>query len=259
MLKLGKVPASVYYQYALLCMKTNDKETAETIFKKVIQLDPKNPYAHKDLGVVYLSQRLFDYAKDEFETAYKLAPQDSSVIFEYANFNHAMNDFVKAQELYEKAYAINSDSVDICIFRALNYLRLNNIEKALELFLEANKKFPSQHTILFNIGLIYFQKKSYDAAKEFLSDAYSLYQDAETMNALALTFYEIKEYENAKNLAQKLLVEYPDNINILLLLAKSYIELEDVENTIKYLEKILKIFPEQPEAKELYERIKGIN
>ncbi len=62
-----------------------------------------------------------------------------------------------------------------------------------------------------------------------------------------------------KNLAHKLLVNYPENINVLLLLAKSYIELGDVENSIKYLEKILKIFPEQPEAKSLYERIKGVN
>ena len=77
------------------------------------------------------------------------------------------------------------------------------------------------------------------------------------MNALAISFFETKDYENAKKLAHKLLVNYPDSINVLLLLAKSYIELGDVENSIRYLEKILKIFPEQPEAKELYERIKG--
>ena len=77
------------------------------------------------------------------------------------------------------------------------------------------------------------------------------------MNALAVSFYETQDYENSKNLAHKLLVDYPDNINVLLLLAKSYIELGDVNNSVMYLEKILKIFPEQPEAKNLYERIKG--
>ena len=78
------------------------------------------------------------------------------------------------------------------------------------------------------------------------------------MNALALTFYELKEYENAKNLAHKLIEQFPDNINLLLLLAKSYIELGDAQNSVKYLEKIMEIFPEQPEAKELYDRIKGV-
>ena len=150
------------------------------------------------------------------------------------------------------------DNMDIAVFMAINYLRLNEIDTALELFLDAMKKYPSQHIILFNIGLIYYQKGNFDAAKEFLSDAYSLYQDPETMNALALTFYELKEYENAKNLAHKLIEQFPDNINLLLLLAKSYIELGDAQNSVKYLEKIMEIFPEQPEAKELYDRIKGV-
>ena len=79
------------------------------------------------------------------------------------------------------------------------------------------------------------------------------------MNLLALSFFEIKEYENARNLALKLIAQYPDNINVLLLLAKASIELGDSENSVKYLEKIMEIFPEQPEAKELYEKIKGVN
>ena len=81
----------------------------------------------------------------------------------------------------------------------------------------------------------------------------------ETMNALAIAFFELKEYENAKNLASKLLEQFPDNVNVLLLLAKSYIELGDAQNSVQYLEKIMKIFPDQPEAKSLYERIKGVN
>ena len=92
-----------------------------------------------------------------------------------------------------------------------------------------------------------------------MSDAYSLYQDPEIMNVLALTFFELKEYDNARNLALKLADKYPDNINILLLLAKIYIETADAKNSVEYLEKILKIFPEQPEAKELYEKIKGVS
>ena len=79
------------------------------------------------------------------------------------------------------------------------------------------------------------------------------------MSVLALTFYELEEYENARNLALKLVEQYPDNINVLLLLAKSYIELGDADNSVKYLEKILDVFPEQPEAKELYEKIKGVS
>ena len=192
-------------------------------------------------------------------TAFELEPENPSVVFELANFYQVMNDYKTAAGYYEKAFELDKNSMDISIFRALNYLKMNEIYKSLELFLEAMKKFPSQYLILFNIGLIYYQKGNYDAAKEFLSDAYSLYQDPEIMNVLALTFFELKEYDNARNLALKLADKYPDNINILLLLAKIYIETADAKNSVEYLEKILKIFPEQPEAKELYEKIKGVS
>ena len=255
LIRLGKIPPSVYYKYALLCVRTDNKDKAETIFKKVIQLEPTNAYAHKDLGVVYLSQRLFDYAKDEFLQAQKLAPNDALINFELANFYYATSDFITASTFYEKAYGIEPTNIDINTFRGLNCIALNNLDKALEIFLKIRKNAPANHIALFNIGLIYFKQANFDAAKEFLSDAYSLYQNAETINALALCFYELGEYENARNLAIKLKEKYPDNINVLLLLAKSYIELGDVQNSVETLEQIMQIFPDQPEAKELYARV----
>ena len=259
LMRLGKIPPEVYYNYALLCMKTNDKDKAENIFKKVIQLDANNALAHKDLGVVYLSQRLFDYAKDEFEKAYELAPENAQIIFELANFYYATHDYEKAMEYYEKAHAISPDDVDINLFRAMTLMATNKQNEALKILLECRKKVPADHIVLYNIGLIYLNQGNFEAAREFLSDSYSLFQTPETMNALAIAFFELKEYENAKNLASKLLEQFPDNVNVLLLLAKSYIELGDAQNSVQYLEKIMKIFPDQPEAKSLYERIKGVN
>ena len=60
-------------------------DKAEKILKKVVELNPDFALAHKDLGVLYLSKRLFDYAKDEFDTALKLAPENFDIVYEYAN------------------------------------------------------------------------------------------------------------------------------------------------------------------------------
>ena len=57
-----------------------------------------------------------------------MAPDDASVVFEYANFYHAMNDYQKAQELYEKAYSLEPNIMDIALFRALNYFRMNDTD-----------------------------------------------------------------------------------------------------------------------------------
>ena len=44
------------------------------MLKKVIRMNPEIAKAHKDLGIIYLNKRLFDYAEDEFKTALNLAP-----------------------------------------------------------------------------------------------------------------------------------------------------------------------------------------
>ena len=40
------------------------------MLKKVIRMNPEIAKAHKDLGIIYLNKRLFDYADDEFKTAF---------------------------------------------------------------------------------------------------------------------------------------------------------------------------------------------
>ena len=66
-IKQGSVNPQTYYELSILCVKTNDLDRAEQILKKVCGLNPDFAPAHKDLGVIYLNKRLFDYAKDEFE------------------------------------------------------------------------------------------------------------------------------------------------------------------------------------------------
>ena len=82
----NKLTTEVMHQYAILSSSLCDTDTAEKMLKKVIQMNPDIPKAHKDLAIIYLNKRLFDYAEDEFKTALKLAPNDFEIIFEYGNF-----------------------------------------------------------------------------------------------------------------------------------------------------------------------------
>ncbi|HPT42009.1 MAG TPA: tetratricopeptide repeat protein, partial [Candidatus Gastranaerophilaceae bacterium] len=138
----GTVSVDVYYEYALLCTKTGDISTAETILKKVLSLNPEFSLAHKDLGIIFLTKRLFDYAKDEFEKALKLDEENPLILFEYANFLHATNDFQKAKEFYQKAKDKAPDSADVKTFSAINFIALNELENALECIESALKKLP---------------------------------------------------------------------------------------------------------------------
>ena len=54
----GNASSDLYYEFANVCVATNDLDKAEKILKKVIELKPDFALAHKDLGIIYLNKRL---------------------------------------------------------------------------------------------------------------------------------------------------------------------------------------------------------
>ena len=250
----GAVSSETLYQYAILSTQLFDTGTAEKIFKKVIKMDPENATAHKDLGVIYLNQRLFDYADEEFNTALKLAPDDFDIVFEYANYLYALSKYKEADEYYEKAININDDVVAKSL-SAINKIELNQLEEAEELIESALKDQPEHEYIQFLAGRIYYSLKKFEDAKIYFIKSLEQNPDKETQNLLALTYYELGEYEKALNIFDALLTDNPKNISLLLNKAKSQEGMEDYDNALKTLDTLTDIFPECEEAHEIIRRI----
>ena len=253
----GIVSAEIYYEYALICVAVDDLDIAEKILKKVIELNPKMATARKDLGVIYLNKRLFDYAKDEFETAYELRPDSLDIIFEYANFLHATSDFKKAKGLYFQAYEKDPTNPEKSIFYALNAISLNELDEALKYAQIALKLSPNNDFVLYLLGQINYNFKEFEKAKEFLIKSIEIQSSRNNKNLLALTYFELNEWEKANNIFLNLLVENPLNCNLLLNSAKCYIKLSDINSAKKQLKKLLKIFPDMEEAREILDEVKG--
>lgn len=251
----GLVTAEVYYEYAMVCAQTNDLDTAEIILKKVIELNPEFAVAHKDLGVIYLSKRLLDYAKEEFEAAYNTAPDDVGIIYEYANYLHATSDFAKAQEMYNKSIEKLPNNPDILIFSALNLVSLNKLQEAKSQIDSALKLLPEDDFVLFCAGKINHLLKDFESAQLFLIKSFEKNPTREVTNLLALNYFELQEYEKANNIFIKLLEENPNNTNLLINSAKCYEKLSDKESAKKQLNQALEIFPELEEAEEMLKKI----
>lgn len=250
------VSSDIYYEYALICASTNDLDTAETILKKVVELNPDFAQAHKDLGVIYLNKRLFNYAKDEFEQACKLLPNDANILFEYANFLHSISEFKKAQEFYKKVIEQNPEDINALAFSALNSISMNDLENAKHDIETALKALPESDFILFLAGKINYLLKDFDKAQLFLVKSYEINPTIEVKNLLALNYYEQGEFEQANIIFLSLLRDNPKNTNLLLNSAQCYHKLSDFKSAKKQLKIALEIFPEFDEAKELLNKVK---
>ena len=246
--------AEILYKYAILSTQLYDTSTAEKIFKKVIKMDPDNAAAHKDLGVIYLNQRLFDYAEDEFKIAMKLAPDTHEMVYEYANFLYSVSKYKEADKYYKKALELKDNVVAKSLW-ALNKIELNELDKAHELISSALQDAPEHEYIQFIAGRIYFALKNYEEAKIYFIKSLEQNPDKETQNLLALTYFELGEYQNALNIFDSLLQNNDENISLLLNKAKCYEKLDDSENALKTLDTLTDIFPECEEAHEIIRRI----
>ena len=137
----------------------------------------------------------------------------------------------------------------------LNKLILNQLDEAKDYILKALKVNPHHEYIQFCMGRVLYARKEYEDAKHYLIHAVEQNPDIETQNLLALTYYELGEYEPAINIFKNLLAKRPDNISVLMSIAKCYEGLKDNDKALEYLDKVVTIFPEDEEAHEMIRKL----
>ena len=251
----GTVSFETYYEFANICAKTGDMDKAEKILKKVIELNPDFAPAHKDLGVIYLGKRLFDYSKDEFNKALAIAPDNFDVNFEYANYLHSTTDFQEADKFYKKALELNAEDVDALGFSALNKIHLQQYDEAFEQIEKAIKKDHHNSFLKYVAGKIKFLQKDYEDAKYYLIKSYEGQKTHDAENLLGLCYFELGDYAQANNIFESMLKDNPMNVNLLLSSAKCYEKLGNNDKALELCDKITDAFPECEEAQEMIRKI----
>lgn len=251
----NKVTAETMHQYAILSSSLCDSDTAERMLKKVIRMNPEMAKAHKDLGIIYLNKRLFDYAEDEFQTALRLAPNDFEILFEYGNFLYSISKNLEADRFYGEALEVEPNNVLALTFMGLNKLILNKLDEAYDYIMKAVKLEPHHEYVQFCVGRILYARKEYDEAKRYLIRAVEQNPDIETQNTLALTYFQLGEFEQALNIFKNIDTKRPQNISVMMEIAKCYEALNDNDSALQYLDKVVAIFPDNEEAHEMIRRL----
>ena len=243
-----KVTAETLHQYAILSSTLCDTDTAERMLKKVIKMNPDLAKAHKDLGIIFLNKRLFDYAEDEFKIALNLAPNDFEILFEYGNFLYSTSKNTDAERYYGEALEVEPNNILALTFMALNKLILNQLDEAKTYIMKAIEIQPNHEYVQFCVGRILYARKEYEDAKRYLVSAVEQNPDVETQNTLALTYYELGEFNSALNIFKNLETKNPNNISVMMEIAKCYEAMQDNDNALEYLDKVVDIFPEHEDA-----------
>lgn len=228
----------VYYEFALAYIAYGDNIKAEEYLKKVIDMEQDNlitALAHKDLGCIYLRQNNMDYAGDEFQKAYNMAPDNDLICYEYASYHFISGNYETALQYYEKTISLNPYDDEFKVALALLYNNLKRYPATINLLVPILPKVQRMPKLAYPLAVAFYETKQYDLAQKLFLSYCEITQDPEVYNLLALTYEKMEKYPDAISITDKILKEFPDNINILV-------------NKARYLHKLNKF----DESEEIY-------
>lgn len=147
--------------------------------KRVVELNPDNPYSNYLLGLAYLDSGDRKKGLRCLEKVLELKPDFYEVHFHIGVVYDVSGQFEKAEQELEKAIAIKPDFAT-----ALNYLGYSyadrgvKLDKAEEYIRRAMREEPENPAYMDSLGWTLYKKGKYEEAVKYLEEAYSKSTDA---------------------------------------------------------------------------------
>ena len=162
---------------------------------------------------------------------------------------------MEADRYYGEALEVEPNNVLALTFMGLNKLILNKLDEARDYIMKAVKLEPNHEYVQFCVGRILYARGEYEEAKRYLIRAVEQNPDIETQNTLALTYYQLGEYNSALNIFKNIDTKRPQNVSVLMEIARCYEALNEIDLALDSLEKVVSIFPDYEDAHEMIRKL----
>lgn len=162
--------AELNYQLGARYYQSGSYDIARDRLELAIELDPKMAKAYTTLGLTYEALDNERLARQAYENAIKVAPNDYNTQNTYAVFLCRQEDYPGAKKYFEKAAAAptNDFSERTLTNAGVCMAQEPNMEAAEELFRKALEVRPSYGEALLQICLLKYQQTDYLSARAFL-------------------------------------------------------------------------------------------
>lgn len=168
--KPAEKPADIYLQLGIRYMDIDKLELAKQNLQKAVEKDPNNARGHSALAFLNEKINQFDTAKQHYEAAIAIAPDDISVQNNYGRFLCERRQFERGLSYLQQAAnnMLNDRSWIALTNTARCHLGLGQRPQAVTLLkqaLELNTQYPAA---LLEMQRISYQTGDYRAAEEYL-------------------------------------------------------------------------------------------
>ena len=190
-----------------------------------------------------LIKEFWNVLKSEYENKHK-----ENMFKNYSQTEHVLKNF---RTYLKDLFCEYPSSVDVVCILASVELELRHEKDAIKLLEDFVLKYNEvindvdKARIYTNLGLTSFSNyernktiEDLDNSLMYFEKALKITKDYEIQFGYAVCLFEMKEYQKAKVIFEKLLSEYPDRMRLLLCIAYCEVYLGNKEEAIYYLEKV---------------------
>ncbi|MGB6692348.1 MAG: tetratricopeptide repeat protein [Terracidiphilus sp.] len=212
--------ADGFYNLGTLSLRRDDFEQARQYLQQALKLRPDYPEAWNNLGMMAAQGNRPDEAIQDFQQALQLRPAYAVALLNLGNIYRRQHSFEKAAE---------------CLNRALQLQ-------------------PGDPEIDYSLGMLYAQQDDTARASDYLQKAIALRPDyPEALNNLGVLFVRLENYTMAEEQFKTCIRLVPSFDQSYLNLAHLYAMRSDRERARAVLQDLLRVQPENPEAKHALE------
>ncbi len=263
----------IYEIYAEYLKRQGDWESLKTVREEMLDIDSSNLAALLDLARYYVNLNQVENAEPYFRLAIAANPTDAETNREVGKIYFDMGEADKAYPLLRRAVSLNEDDVQSVEALATIEESRGNDEVAEKLLKDALTANPANSFLLKRLGYFYTNKGDMESAADMFQQAiaadgkdfgswlrlakiYLESNDGELLDSLedqamkqfrenpnfaaryANLNQEYGEYERARRILEVAIDVVPDYLDARVLLAHSYIMLNEPELAVKSLDNI---------------------
>jgi tetratricopeptide (TPR) repeat protein len=210
---------------------------------------PASGTAANALAVALLAHDELDRALEYARRAVRLEPGVAAHHYTLGRVLFNLEQLHDAAESYERALAIEPDSVECCTTLGQLYIRrLGNPARSLKLFVDAIRLDPTNHFAHVGVGRCAIQDRSIDQAAAFARQAAPFADPFELDQGIARALEHYGRYEEALEMRLRLLTAVPAHIKTLNALGRIADALCDDEAALRYHQRAFQLDPRNGET-----------
>lgn len=216
--------------------------------KKVLEIDPKDPEAHYNIGNTFKLLDNFEEAKNSYKNAIKINPNYFQAYNNLGSLFHDNKKFNEAQNNYKKVISLNPNFAEAFNNLGVTLKELGNLDEAEENYKKAISLKTNYFEAYNNLGILLREQKRFKESENNYKKAIEINPNfAEAYSNLGILLREIGKLQDSKLNYIKAINLKSDYAEAHYNLGITYREIGDLKNAEASYKTALKFNPKSPE------------